>query len=98
VWADVAKGIVPARAALLDAWSQGPVAVQYFGHSGVETWADEQLLTPADAAGLANIGLPPIVFSWTCQAQWYQYHLGPSVNEALLLAPQGGASSSWQAW
>jgi hypothetical protein len=95
VWADVAGGIGPARAALLDAWSQGPVAVQYFGHSGVENWADEHLLTPADAAGLANIGPPPVVFSWTCQAQWYQYHLGPSVNEALLLAPQGGALATF---
>jgi hypothetical protein len=90
-WADVAEGIGPARAALLGAWSQGPVVVNYFGHSGADTWADEHLLTPADAAALANIGPPPVVFTWTCQAQWYQYHLGPSVNEALLQAPQGGA-------
>jgi len=90
-WADVADGIGPARAALLDAWVKGPVLVQYFGHSGPETWADEHLLTTADATTLANIGLPPVVLSWTCEAQWYQYHLGPSVNEALVQAPAGGA-------
>lgn len=94
-WADVTEGIDPARAALFDAWNRGPVVVQYFGHSGVDTWADEHLLTPADAAALANIGPPPVVFSWTCQAQWYQYHLGPSVNEALLQAPAGGALATF---
>ena len=93
-WADVADGIVPARAALLQAWARGPVLVQYYGHGGPETWADEQLLTPADAAGLANIGPAPVLLTWTCQAQWYQYHLGQTVNEALVQAPAGGALAS----
>jgi hypothetical protein len=95
VWADVSEGIEPARADLLGAWSKGPVVVQYFGHSGAETWADEHLLTPADATALSNIGPAPVVFTWTCQAQWYQYHLGPSINEALLQAPAGGALASF---
>jgi hypothetical protein len=90
-WANVADGIGTARATLFDAWSHGPVVVQYFGHAGPETWADEHLLTPADASALANIGPAPVLFTWTCQAQWYQYHLGPSVNEALVQAPAGGA-------
>ncbi len=90
-WADVGQGIDVARDALFAAWADGPVVVHYFGHSGPETWADEHLLTPADAASLAHLGPPPVVFTWTCQAQWYQYHLGPSVNEALLHVPDGGA-------
>lgn len=92
-WVDVAAGIGPARDALFQAWSRGPVAVHYFGHAGVETWADEHLLTPADAGSLGGASLPPLVFTWTCQAQWYQYHLGPSVNEALLLAPSGALAT-----
>jgi hypothetical protein len=95
VWVDVADGIDTARAALFAAWARGPVAVQYFGHSGVDTWADEHLLTPSDVASLAHLGLPPVVFTWTCQAQWYQYHLGPSVNEALLHTPEGGALATF---
>jgi hypothetical protein len=94
-WADVAGGIGTARAALREAWREGPVVVQYFGHSGPDTWADEHLLTPADAATLPSGSLPPVVFTWTCQAQWYQYHLGPSVNEALVQAPAGGALASF---
>jgi hypothetical protein len=93
-WANVADGVGAARAALFDAWAQGPVVVQYFGHAGPETWADEHLLTPADATTLSNIGKAPVLFTWTCQAQWYQYHLGPSVNEALVQAPAGGALAS----
>ena len=90
-WVDVADGIGPARAALFEHWLKGPTVVQYFGHAGAEAWADEHLLTSSDAATLSNIGPPPVLFTWTCQAQWYQYHLGPSVNEALVLAPAGGA-------
>jgi hypothetical protein len=91
VWADVSQGVGVARATLQDGWRAGPVVVQYFGHAGAETWADEHLLTNGDVPALDGIGPAPFVFTWTCQAQWYQYHLGPSVNEALLLVPNGGA-------
>lgn len=90
-FAQVSSGIATARAALLDGWRSEPVIVQYFGHGGADTWADERLLTNDDAASLDGIGPAPFVFTWTCQAQWYQYHLGPSVNEALLAVPNGGA-------
>ncbi|MET0553396.1 MAG: C25 family cysteine peptidase [Vicinamibacteria bacterium] len=90
-FAQVSSGIENARAALLEGWRSEPLVVQYFGHGGADTWADERLLTNADAASLDGIGPAPFVFTWTCQAQWYQYHLGPSVNESLLLVPNGGA-------
>jgi hypothetical protein len=90
-WADVSQGIEVARAALRDGWRAGPTIAQYFGHGGADTWADERLLTTESVAELDGIGPAPLVFTWTCQAQWYQYHLGPSVNEALLLLPDGGA-------
>jgi Peptidase family C25 len=90
-FAQVSSGIAAARAALLNGWHSEPLVVQYFGHGGADTWADERLLTNEDAPSLDGIGPAPLVFTWTCQAQWYQYHLGPSVNEALLLVPNGGA-------
>jgi len=90
-FAQVSSGIATARAALVNGWLSSPVVVQYFGHGGADTWADERLLTNEDAPALDGIGPAPLVFTWTCQAQWYQYHLGPSVNEALLLVPNGGA-------
>jgi hypothetical protein len=90
-FAQVSSGIAAARASLLSGWHSEPLVVQYFGHGGADTWADERLLTNEDAPSLDGIGPAPLVFTWTCQAQWYQYHLGPSVNEALLLVPNGGA-------
>lgn len=90
-FAQVSSGIGKARAALQDGWRSEPVVVQYFGHGGADTWADERLLTNEDAPALDGIGPAPLVFTWTCQSQWYQYHLGPSVNESLLLVPNGGA-------
>lgn len=93
-WAQIADGVQKARDALQDGWRRGPTAVHYFGHGGADTWADEHLLTNADAGALDGIGPAPFVFTWTCQAQWYQYHLGPSLNEALLAVPNGGALAS----
>jgi hypothetical protein len=35
-----------------------------------------------------------VVFAWSCNSQWYLNDTGPAVNEALLLAPNGGAVAS----
>ena len=32
-----------------------------------------------------------MLFAWTCVSQNYLFGMGPSVGEAMLLAPQGGA-------
>jgi hypothetical protein len=34
-----------------------------------------------------------VLFTWTCQSQWYQYLWSDTVNEALLLAPGGAVAS-----
>ncbi|MFA5028418.1 MAG: C25 family cysteine peptidase, partial [Candidatus Methylomirabilota bacterium] len=96
VWADLgADGIGPARAALLHALRQGVLATHYFGHAGPEVWADEQLLTLDDLEGLAQSYRETLLFSWACEAQFFQNIFGPSINEALLLVPGGGALASF---
>jgi hypothetical protein len=57
-------------------------------------WADEQLLTVEDVASLPA-SPPTVVFTWACQSQWYLNLWGPSLNEALLLRPDGGAVASF---
>jgi hypothetical protein len=95
-WGEVAQGVAAARTALLGALQQGVLAVHYFGHGGPEVWADEGLLTVDDVGALAgNLGQTGVIFAWACEAQWYQNLLGPSVNEALVLAPGGGALASF---
>ena len=46
-----------------------------------------------DAASLPSTGT--VVLAWACQAQFFQYLFGPSVNESLLLAPRGGAVAAF---
>ena len=36
-----------------------------------------------------------MAFAWSCESQWFQWPFGPSLGEALLLLPQGGASASF---
>lgn len=88
-WADVGQGIVEARAALLSGLESGPLATHYFGHGGFDIWADEGLLTIDDVDALPANRHETILFTWTCETQWYRLH--PGINEALLLHPQGGA-------
>jgi hypothetical protein len=93
-WADVGDGAAAARQALRAGLAAGAQVTHYFGHGGPEEWADESLLTAADVA-LLPASAPTVLFTWSCQSQWYLNLWGPSVNEALLLAPRGGALASF---
>jgi len=93
-WADVAGGIATARADLASAWSAGAALTQYFGHAGEYVWADERLLGVEDVETFAPDTREGVVFTWTCEAQAYDGIGGPTINEALLLAPRGGALAS----
>jgi hypothetical protein len=90
-WADLGSGVTAARTALFDALGAGAPTTHYFGHAGHERWADEGLLTTADVPGLSSAGRETVLFTWACEAQWYQYDWGASLNESLLLAPRAGA-------
>jgi hypothetical protein len=93
-WADVATGIAGARTSLTNAWRGGVFATHYFGHGGVDLWADEDLLSSDDAAGLTT-PRPSIVFTWGCEVNWHLFLWGPSLGEALVTAPGAGAVASF---
>lgn len=90
-FADLAGGVGPARALLLAQLRAGLQVTHYFGHAGPQVWADEGLLRASDAASLEGSGVSTLLFTWACEAQWYRNDSGPSINEALLLVPDGGA-------
>jgi len=92
-WADVAEGVDAARDTLAAALSQGAAFTHYFGHGGPEQWADESLLGVDDVANLT--GPETVVLTWACESQWFQYLFGRTVNEALVLQPNGGALASF---
>jgi hypothetical protein len=94
VWADLSEGVGQAQQTLMDGLRAGHVATHYFGHGGWDVWSNESVLTVQDAESLAGTGRGTVVFAWSCNSQWYLNDTGPSVNEALLLAPNGGAVAS----
>jgi hypothetical protein len=94
-WADLAEGPAAARGALLSAWQSGVLGTHYFGHGGLTEWADEQVLTTDDVAALGSSWKPTALFTWACLSQYFLGVDGPSLNEALVLEPGGGALASF---
>jgi hypothetical protein len=97
-WADVASGYdaageLIAQRELQSAVAAGVSLLHYFGHAGPETWADERVLDVPLASRLSGPG--SVVLTWACQSQFFQNLWGPSVNEALLKNPAGGALASF---
>ncbi|MCX5880680.1 MAG: C25 family cysteine peptidase [Deltaproteobacteria bacterium] len=90
-WADVGLGAAAAQSTLFNGLMDGMEAVHYFGHGGYTIWSDDGLLSVSSVDKLANSGVGTVIFTWTCSVQDFQYHLGPCINEALLLVPDGGA-------
>ena len=94
-FADVAEDAAAARTGVLAALRGGATMVHFFGHGAPQAWSTSTLLNAGDAAQLEGALGGAVVMSWACEVQWFQYHLGPSVNEALLLARDGGAVAAF---
>jgi hypothetical protein len=94
-----AVGLDEARRLLLESLGQGAAFTHYLGHGHPEFWAnrsaDQVLLGREDLATLEGTNRETVLFAWTCEAQDYLYMFGPSINEAMLLMPQGGAVASF---
>lgn len=89
---DVA-GPAAARAELLARMDAGPAVLSFMGHSGPTLWTFDGLFNSADAAGLANFGLPTVAMQWGC---WTTYYVEPANNtlaHRLLLSGDRGAAA-----
>jgi hypothetical protein len=80
---------------MFGAWQTGTTITHYFGHGGPEIWTDEALFSADDVPDLPAAMSPMVLLAWACQSQYYQNYYGPSVNEALFLAPATGALASF---
>jgi hypothetical protein len=85
--------VVAARARLLDALNRGPRVVNYFGHGNTGEWRSG-LLTPDDAAQLANGGNLSFFTMMTCLNGYFNDPAQVSLAESLLKA-KGGAIGVW---
>jgi hypothetical protein len=84
-----------ARQALLQALDDGVAAFNYIGHGGVDRLAEENLLTSADVAGLANADRLPAFLAMTCSVGNFAIPGYPSLGETMLLKKDGGAFAVW---
>ncbi len=78
------------RATLPGEWTQATV-VHYTGHGGRQVFGDEGILVLADVPTLGPDPSPPVVIAMNCLNGFFQHPLTPSLGEALVLSPDGGA-------
>jgi len=85
-----------ARTAMQAGINAGKLIVSYFGHAGIDLWAEEGLLKLADVPLLQNGAKLPVVLSMTCYDGSYHYpSTAFALAEALTRADGKGAVASW---
>jgi hypothetical protein len=82
------------RARLSAAWQAGRGLISYMGHGATNLWAQEEILTNADIAGLDAGGKLPLVVVWACLSGYFHHPSQDSLGETLLLTPQRGAAAA----
>jgi len=89
-----ALGPAGARDALVAAVNEGRALVNFVGHSAVDRWTFDPLLTGNDATALfANAGAPTVVSQWGCWSSWFVSPTSQSLAQRLLLDADGGAAA-----
>lgn len=83
-----------ARGSILTAMNDGSLYVDYVGHGSLGLW-NHNVLNDVDAAGLQNGNRLPFIAAMTCLNGYFHDLYGPSLAEALLTAPNGGAVAVW---
>ena len=80
-----------ARRDLLAALNEGVLIMNYSGHGGEFSLAQEEIFTQSDALALRNLDRLPIVVTATCSFGWWDLAKEQSAAESMLLNPDGGA-------
>ncbi|HJQ38415.1 MAG TPA: C25 family cysteine peptidase, partial [Thermoanaerobaculia bacterium] len=83
-----------ARDAIQSAMNAGALFVDYVGHGSISLW-DHNTMTATDAGLLTNGNKLPFVAGMTCLNNYFHDLFSPSLGEALMNAPNGGAIAVW---
>jgi uncharacterized membrane protein YgcG len=82
------------KTAILDAFNEGPLVINYLGHGAENLWAGSGVFENTDASALSNSKLP-FVMALNCRnAYFYDPDPDPSLDglgEKLIFNPSGGA-------
>ncbi|OWP62106.1 hypothetical protein CDA63_15765 [Hymenobacter amundsenii] len=80
-----------AEKAIDEAFEQGSLLINYIGHGGPKSWADEQIFTNASVLNLKNATRPTFLFTGTCDFSTYDNPEFTSAGEQSLTDVSGGA-------
>ena len=79
--------------AIDNAVESGSLVLDYFGHGGVNGWANERILEVPQVQGWSNYNTLPLFITVTCEFARYDNPLRPTAGEFALLNRNGGPVS-----
>lgn len=79
------------RAAFIENWSEGAVALFYMGHGGFDQLADEGLMYLEDTESMACGKRTPYAFFGSCSVGFFQNPSNESIAEEVVTSQAGGA-------
>lgn len=79
--------------AITNAVETGTLALDYFGHGGINGWANERILEVPQIQSWNNYNTLPLFITVTCEFSRFDNPLQPSAGEFTFLNAKGGAIS-----
>ena len=79
--------------AIDNAIESGTLVMDYFGHGGVNGWANERILEVQQVQGWNNKNALPLLITVTCEFARFDNPLRPTAGEYALLNPDGGTTN-----
>jgi hypothetical protein len=100
VYLEVTHTKEEAQNAILAAINDGRFMINFIGHSSIQNWTAEKLLSVSTVSAMSNTDRYPFMTPFTCLEGSFHYPLFPSQDttslaEALVLADGKGAIASW---
>jgi hypothetical protein len=83
------------RGEIVSALDEGASLLSYIGHGGIHLWADENVFSTADVAGLAPQAQQPLLLTMNCLNGYFLFPYFDSLAEALLKAEGKGAIAAF---
>jgi len=81
-----------AEQAILRAWNEGQLIINYVGHGSPNLWAHEHVLKrEEDVPQMVNTNRLPLVYAASCNINSFVEPLSEGMGEDLLKSPAGGA-------
>ncbi|MDQ2809437.1 MAG: C25 family cysteine peptidase [Chloroflexota bacterium] len=78
-------------AAIINSLNAGRAVLNYYGHGSYQFWSGSNFFNLTSVNSLTNTGHEAFITAMSCQSGDYDWAIGTSLLNALLLKPQGGA-------